>query len=83
VDADATVISVKGGILPGEICRARREKAAGLSSVERRCERSAEVSRGHNRFEFDRSEGVVRRGTFISIVKEMPTKREEKPKFPG
>ena len=62
VDVDATVISEKGmritrGDLP--ICEARQErkKARGASSAERRCEGSAEVSRGHSRTEFDRTEG--------------------------
>ena len=57
VYVDATVISVKGmritrGDLP--ICEAKKRRA---SSVERRCEGLAEVSRGHSRFEFDRTEG--------------------------
>ena len=61
VDVDATVISVKGmritrGDLP--ICEARQEKARRASSVERRSEGWAEVSRGHSRFEFDRTEGL-------------------------
>jgi len=46
----------------------------------------AEVSRGHSRFKFDWTEGPnesSRGETFISMVKEMPTKREEKPKFQG
>lgn len=63
VYVDATVISVKGmritrGDLP--ICEAKKKKkkkTCGASSVERRCEGSAEVSRGHSRFEFDRTEG--------------------------
>ena len=61
VDVDATVISVKGmritrGDLP--ICEARQGKSARrASNVERRCEGSAEVSRGHSRTEFDRTEG--------------------------
>ena len=57
VDVDATVISVKGlGISRGDlpICEARKKKKVrGASSVERRCEGSVEVSRGHSRFEFD------------------------------
>lgn len=53
VDVDATVISVKGmritrGDLP--ICEREKKRA---SSVERRCDGSAGVSRGHSRFEFD------------------------------
>ena len=62
VDVDATVISVKGmritrGDLP--ICEARGEKKTprGASNVERRSDGSAEVSRGHSRFELDRTEG--------------------------
>jgi len=55
VDVNATVISVKGmritrGDLP--ICGARKKKLQ-ASSVERRCEGLAEVSRGHSRFRFD------------------------------
>jgi hypothetical protein len=61
VDVDATVISVKGvritrGDLP--ICEAREKKRSrSASNVERRSDGSAEVSRGHSRFEFDRTEG--------------------------
>ena len=62
VDVDAPVISVTGmritrGDLP--ICEARGEKKPfrGASTVERRSEGSAEVSRGHSRFELDRTEG--------------------------
>jgi hypothetical protein len=64
VDVDATVISEKGvritrGDLP--ICEARKKKRkrklCRASSVERRCDGSAEVSRGHSRSEFDRTEG--------------------------
>jgi len=61
VDVDATVISVKGmrltrGDLP--ICEAKKKKqTCRASSVERRCEGLAEVSRGHSRFKFDRTEG--------------------------
>ena len=60
VDVDATVISVKGmritrGDLP--ICEASKKKNAELSSAERRCDGLAEVSRGHSKFEFDRTEG--------------------------
>lgn len=59
VDVDATVISVTGmritrGDLP--ICEAE-EKKRGANSVERRYEGLAEVSRGHSRFKFDRTEG--------------------------
>ena len=58
VDVDATVISVKGmritrGDLP--ICGVKKKGEA--SSVERRCKGSVEVSRGHSRFKFDRTEG--------------------------
>lgn len=60
VDVDATVISVKGmrntrGDLP--ICEAKKNKTCRASSVERRCEGLAEVSRGRSRSEFDRTEG--------------------------
>ena len=60
VDVDAPVISVKGmritrGDLP--ICEAKRKKKGRASSVERRCEGLAEVSRGHSRSKFDRTEG--------------------------
>jgi len=62
VDVDATVISVKGmritrGDLP--ICEARVEKKPPCRAIdaERRCEGLAEVSRGHSRLEFDRTEG--------------------------
>jgi len=63
VDVDATVISVKGmritrGDLP--ICEAKRErekKTCRASNAERRCEGLAEVSRGHSRSAFDRTEG--------------------------
>ena len=63
VDVDATVISEKGvritrGDLP--ICEARKKEKKEIcraSSVERRCDGSAEVSRGHSRSEFDRTEG--------------------------
>ena len=89
VDVDATVISVKGvritrGDLP--ICEAREKKRSrNASNVETRSDGSAEDSRGHSRFSSTdrRPERVVRRGPFISMVREMPTKREGKPKFPG
>ena len=61
MDVDATVISVKGmritrGDLP--ICEARKKtKTCGASSIERCCDGLAEVSRGRNRSEFDRTEG--------------------------
>lgn len=61
VDVDATVISVKGmritrGDLP--ICEAMGKKTPrGASNVERRSDGSAEVSRGHSRLRFDRTEG--------------------------
>ena len=60
VDVDATVISVKvlhltRGDLP--ICEAGKEKTRGARIVARRCEGWAEVSRGHGRSEFDRTEG--------------------------
>jgi hypothetical protein len=58
VDVDAPAISVKGmRITRGDlsICEGKKKRRA--SSVERRCEGSAEVSRGHSRLEFDRTEG--------------------------
>jgi hypothetical protein len=56
VDVDAPIISVKGlrisrGDLP--ICEAKKKQVRGATSVERRCEGSVEVSRGHSRLEFD------------------------------
>jgi hypothetical protein len=60
-DVDATVISVKGmritrGDLPIREARIIKKKRR-ANNVERRSEGSAEVSRGHSRFEFDRTEG--------------------------
>jgi hypothetical protein len=58
VGVDAPAISVKGmRITRGDlsICEGKKKRRA--SSVERRCEGSAEVSRGHSRLEFDRTEG--------------------------
>jgi hypothetical protein len=43
------------GDLP--ICEAEEKKKRGANSVERRYEGLAEVSRGHSRFKFDRTEG--------------------------
>jgi hypothetical protein len=63
VDVDAPAISVKGmRITRGDlsICegkKKKKKKKRRASSVERRCEGSAEVSRGHSRLEFDRTEG--------------------------
>ena len=58
VDVDATVISVKGmRITRGDLPICEAEKKRGANSVERRCEGWAEVSRGHSRFKFDRTEG--------------------------
>jgi hypothetical protein len=89
VDVDATVISVKGmritrGDLP--ICEAGGKKklaelAASGGGAKGR-QKSAEGIVGLSSTD-RRPERVVRRGTFVSMVKEMPTKREEKPKFPG
>ena len=71
MDVDATVISVKGIALPGEICRSakqrERKKTCRASNAERRCEGLAEVSRGHSRSAFDldrRPKRVVKERSF-------------------
>ena len=54
MDVDATAISVNGCALPGEIGRSAKQKneLAELAALRGGAMGSAEVSRGHSRFEF-------------------------------
>jgi len=89
VDVDATVISVKGmritrGDLP--ICEARKKKLAELAAprgVVMDWQKSAEGIVGLSSTGPKARTSRQGEEAFISMVKEMPTKREEKPKFPG